>query len=234
MHNVWLFLMNVVAHLVASMSGIVSFVIAFYEAVRNRKIESWIFFAVGAICLIIAFDQAWQDEHRNVETLIAEKSTLWQERDFWRNQSYEKDASLRIRDSLLEKDTVALGNSQGALANLSNKILELDKPQAQKFTVRRVGGLDDFVRKWKHYEEFVVMTNVPVEARYLVACNQPMGDVDARIAEGGPRFPMSVQEATPNEWMIHIPSPQITPGNPLLITVGYNEDSLGICQTGPS
>jgi hypothetical protein len=54
MHNHFLFAGNVLAHFVASMSGIASFMFAMYEHVRNKKIESRIFFGVGILCLVPA------------------------------------------------------------------------------------------------------------------------------------------------------------------------------------
>src|SRR5438105_9029925 len=116
MHDQWLFFGNVFAHLVASMSSIVSFAFAVYEATKNKRIESWVFFAIGSFFLIVAFDQAWQDEHHNVRALITEKTNLSQERNFWKDQSYSKDASLRTRDELLGRNYSVLAHSQSSLA----------------------------------------------------------------------------------------------------------------------
>src|SRR5260370_42080082 len=112
MHDHLRFIWNVAAHLVASMSGIASFMFSMYEHVKGKRLESRAFFVVGVLCLVIAFDQAWQDEHNNIKVLIGEKSTLWQERDFWKSQSYDKDASLRTRDSLLLKSGTTLADTQ--------------------------------------------------------------------------------------------------------------------------
>jgi len=119
------------------MSGIASFVFATIEHVRNKKIESRAFFGVGVLCLIVAFDQAWQDEHNNVKVLIAEKSALWQERDFWKDQSYQKDASLRARDELLGRNYSVLADTQSSLATLSNRLLDVAKPAPLKIDVMR-------------------------------------------------------------------------------------------------
>lgn len=133
MYTHWLFLYNVLVHLVASMSSLVSFGISVYEAFKGKKFETWAFFAIGTLCLIIAFDQAWQDEHRNSEILKAEKSAAASERDFWKAQSYDKDSALRQRDSLLASNYTALigeqataNKSQGSLADLSKKVAELN------------------------------------------------------------------------------------------------------------
>lgn len=134
MHNHFLFIGNSFAHLVASMSGIASFIFAIIEHIRKKQIETWAFAIVGSICLIVAFDQSWQDEHRNAEVLIAEKSSLVSERDFWKNQSYEKDVSLRQVNSLLAQNYGALigeqttaNQTQQSIASLSSKILAVNQ-----------------------------------------------------------------------------------------------------------
>jgi hypothetical protein len=133
MHTHWLFTLNVGAHLVASMSSLVSFSIAIYEATRKKKFETWAFFAIGALCLIVSFDQAWNDEHRNSEVLKAQKSAAIDEREFWKAQSYLKDEALRSRDQLLAQNYGALigqqstsNLSQASLSKLSTKIAEMN------------------------------------------------------------------------------------------------------------
>src|ERR1700683_3263719 len=108
MHNHWLFIGNVLAHLVASMSGIASFAFSMWEHSRNKKIESRAFFIVGVLCLIIAFDQAWQDEHRNAETLTGERAVAIEEREFWKTQFYTTNSTLQTRDNLLAQNYGAL------------------------------------------------------------------------------------------------------------------------------
>src|SRR6267154_4801759 len=69
MHDQWGFIQSVFAHVVASMSGVASFVFSLIERIRKKKLSSRIFFAVGILCLIIAFYQAWEDEHIKVVQL---------------------------------------------------------------------------------------------------------------------------------------------------------------------
>ena len=130
MHDHWLFIWNVLGHLVASMSGVASFLLSMWEHTRQKKIESRIFFAVGVICLIVAFDQAWQDEHRNSQILIAEKAQLTSETAFWKGQSYDKDASLRSRNQLLTQNFGVLGQTQSSLAELSNRRIGRDRTRS--------------------------------------------------------------------------------------------------------
>jgi len=72
----FLFFHNVSAHLVALMSGIVSFGIGIWEKAKKNSnpIHARAFWIIAALCLIVAFDEAWQDEHRNAQVVIAEKA----------------------------------------------------------------------------------------------------------------------------------------------------------------
>ena len=74
MHIHLLFLGNLAAHLVALMSGIASFLIAVYETAKNRSLTARWFWGIGLVCVLVAADQAWQDEHRNTEKVKSEKS----------------------------------------------------------------------------------------------------------------------------------------------------------------
>jgi len=76
MHNVPLFIGNVAAHLVALMSGIASFIFATIEQVRNKPILARWFWVVGAVCLLSACEQAWQDEHRNTQAAENDKAVV--------------------------------------------------------------------------------------------------------------------------------------------------------------
>lgn len=137
MHIHWLFVPNTLSHWVASMSSIVSFTLGIVELIRNKKIESWIFFAIAGLFLIVAFDQAWQDEHRNSEIMKVEKSKAESDMTFWKDQSYSKDASLRTRDELLVKNYGVLADTQSSMATLSNRLLDVAKPEPLKIDVMR-------------------------------------------------------------------------------------------------
>jgi hypothetical protein len=117
------------------MSGIASFLMSAWEQSRNKKIESRAFFIIGVICLVIAFDQAWQDEHRNSEILTAEKSVLSSESSFWKGQSYSKDEALRSRDQLLGQNYAVLAANQLSLSELSNRLLDITGPAPRKIDV---------------------------------------------------------------------------------------------------
>ncbi len=55
----------------------------------------------GLICLFFAGYEAWKDEHARVDQFLSENQAVLKERDFWKDQNYQKDTSLRERDQLL-------------------------------------------------------------------------------------------------------------------------------------
>jgi hypothetical protein len=240
MHSHWLFIYNVGAHLVASMSGVASFIFAIIEHARGKKIETWAFSVVGAICLIVAFDQAWQDEHRNSEVMKSEKATAVQEMDFWKQQTYDKDSALRQRDALLAQNYTALigeqataNKTQDSLATLSTKILDISKPPKQKFTIGQ-NAFDSPAKPLKHFGQYVVTSNLPIRADIFLKCTPGLTIIDASIVSGGPHFPNTINQFDPLTWRISIPSPPITPETPLIITMGYDEIQNGSkCDAAP-
>jgi hypothetical protein len=177
MHTHWLFAGNVIAHLVASMSGFVSFGIAVYEAFKGKEFEGWAFFAIGAICLIVAFDQAWQDEHRNAEILIAQRAAAEVGQNFWKDQSYQKDGSLRARDELLTQNYGVLAETQSSLAALSNKLVDVVKPEPSRIDVQwtplgQERDKDNAVIS--RTIAFIARTNKPIpEVRHKIKCPFP-------------------------------------------------------------
>lgn len=227
MHNHWLFIGNVLAHWVAFMSSIVSFTIGIVEYVRNRKTEGWIFAGIAFLFLLVAGDAAWQDEHRNSQVLIAEKASLFSEKDFWKEQSYEKDEALRSRDELLAQNYAALIGEQGAankaqesLANLSGKVLELGKPKPFEWHAMALEsdepgdtlGTDPPKRR----ERWILLANkdiTPVE--FQVSCNRPIAEVETKVA--GTSGIIKTAKFSEELWGSQITSPAWGPNSPILV-----------------
>jgi len=240
MHDHWLFIGNVAAHLVASMSGAASFIFAIIEHARGKKIETWAFVAVGIMCLLLAFDQAWQDEHRNSEILAAQKLTAIQGENFWKNQSYGKDDALRSRDGLLAQNYTSLlgaqstaNKTQNSLAQLSNKILDITKPEKRVITAIPLGVSKNTQNaEGSFLEEIVLLVNKTiVSVHVLVTCDKPvvwaaggiLGNRTAVMGDlwAGPRSDRSYG---------------ITSGGavwsataPLLVTLYFNDNNERVC-----
>jgi hypothetical protein len=230
MHDQLLFAKDVFAHLVASMSGVVSFIFAMVEHARGKKIESWAFFAIGALCLIIAFDLAWQNEHDNVQVLIGEKSSLWQERDFWKQQSYDKDATLRTRDDLLAKNFTTLSQTEQSLSTLSTKLLEVTKPEPLRIIV--AGERLPWYGGNQPHE--MIMLGIPnkmvgaVDAD--VICDKAIDSVRAAMLGHDLWTGKTPDRVGENRFHINITSPIWTPTQPLVVYVRFKNELANTCE----
>ena len=205
------------------MSGIASFVFATIEHVRNKKIESRAFFGVGVLCLIVAFDQAWQDEHNNVKVLIAEKSALWQERDFWKDQSYQKDASLRARDELLGRNYSVLADTQSSLATLSNRLLDVAKPAPLKIDVMRwqIPATYTYANMGKvQFWVVVLIANKTVSpTRGTITCDAPFGALTSTILSHTSTMRSDYEQTSPKSVHVECMYPPWSAQNPLVFAV---------------
>jgi hypothetical protein len=230
MHNHWLFIGNVFTHWVSAMSGIVSLTLGIVEYFRKQKVEGVIFCVIAVLFLFVSCDLAWQDEHRNAQLAIAEKSDAYSEKNFWQAQSYEKDNALRSRDQLLAQNYTALIGEQGtanktqqSLAELSGKILEIGKPVAQKTTVL---FLDSDDKQTPRIIRWILITNEPITPVNMdVQCNRL---VDAAVLEAiGTAGQMGAGpvKLAPNLMRFSISSPAWIPNGPLLAIVKYEGDS---------
>ena len=217
------------------MSGIASFIFAAVEHIRGKKTESRAFLAVGVICLTLAFDQAWQDEHNNVKVLIGDKGALSQERDFWKDQSYDKDASLRSRDEMLTKNYGVLAETQSSLAALSNRLVGLQEPL--KITPHFIGLVPSQVNtniQARYHGTFLVLTNKPITpVRLLVTCDAEILSTSGGVlgTAGGMGGGWGGRVTSSNkQFGVGILSPAWTPVNPLLVTIYTNESDAGNCS----
>lgn len=222
MHNHWLFAWNVLAHWVASMSSIVSFTLGVVELLRNRKTEAWIFWAIACLFLTMAFDQAWQDEHRNAELLKTEKSSAVGDREFWKSQSYEKDSALRQCGQ-------SVNGLQGTL-NLcvSGSVEKLKKGQLALVASKMI--VPD-IPKYARFQQILLMSNQPVEVEFRVHCDSEIAFVSAALlntstvmgGRGGGRI-------SPTDWDISIGAPLLTPSTPLDVVVYYSGAKEPTCS----
>jgi hypothetical protein len=236
MHNYWLFIRNVLAHWVAAMSGIVSLALGIVEYFRKRQTEAKLFAVVACVFLMPAFYQAWQDEHHNSEILIAEKSTAVSERDFWRQQAYRKDDALRSRDQLLAQNYTALIGEQGtankaqdSLAQLSGKILDIDKPAPLRVITQSLAEPSGDGSIKVRY--FIVLTNKTVNPAIMnVVCDQDISAGEGAVV-GAKQEMMGIGPVVAKRrFNLSITSPPWSPLSPILLDVHYSgpEPNCGI------
>ena len=117
------------------------------------------------------------------------ESSLFSERDFWKQQSYDKDSALRSLNGLLAQNLTALSQeqqvesktqeagseAQKSLAELSSKILDINKPIQQKTTLIFFDKDDS---KSPTVARFLLLTNMSVSpVRMNIECNWSMQSV---------------------------------------------------------
>jgi hypothetical protein len=221
-HPQLLFIYNVAAHWVASMSSVVSFTLGIIETIRNRKTEGRIFFSVAGLFLILAFDQAWQDEHRNSELLKAEKAVASSEKNFWESQSYQKDNSLRVRDELLTQNYEVLAQTQSSLAELSNKLVDIAKPAPFKADVMRwkIPAVLHTPSGPTEITVLVLIGNRTMdETRGTFSCDKPFTGLTSTILTHGSAMRADWEQKTPTSVHVEYSYPPWSKSNPLVFSV---------------
>jgi hypothetical protein len=234
MENHFLFLGNVAAHLVALMSGIASFIIATIEAARKRPLSERVFWIIGAICIVASFDLAWQDEHRNAQVLINEKSSLASSYGTCRSdlkvadeqvQFFEKQTGIGLtnfnrQQTTLNTCVVALGRSN-VKQPLRITVREADIPV--KTTSERNGA--------GHPSVLVMDTNMIITPVHgTLTCNRPFTFMGTSFARG-PYVGMTEDPKMIgyNKARIDIEMPAWNPDTPLIVLL-VNDGELGPCE----
>ncbi len=238
MHNHFVFILHVLAHWVATMSGSISLAIALYQAFKKRAIESRTYFVIAGLFFFVSCDWVWQDEHHNVETLIVEKRNLWQERDFWKDQSYQKDSSLRAKDELLGKNTNALIQTQSSLAALSNRILDVAGPTPRKLDVHRWKIPETYtyanvgrVQFWS----LVVTSNRAISpAKGTIKCDGDFRIVETTLLFHGSTLRAGYDTLSPKSVHVDFAYPPLSADNPLVFFVFTKEGTeINECSFAP-
>jgi hypothetical protein len=190
------------------------------------------------LCLIIAFDQAWQDERNNVKVLIGEKSTLWQERDFWKDQSYAKDTSLRNRDELLGKNYGVLADTQSSLANLSNRPLDVAGPVPRKIDALRWKIPQTYtyenVGRVQFWTLVVVSNKVVNPAKGVITCDADFTIVETTILTHGSNLRAAYDTISPKTVHVDFVYPPLSAENPLVFSLFTKEGTeINDCSFKP-
>jgi hypothetical protein len=230
----FLFLGNVAAHLVALMSGIASFLLAAVQAIRKKPIWENVFWIAGGLCLFVAFDQAWQDEHRNTQTVIAEKATFAASYGSCssdlkiasaQTQFFEKQANMGMTNFNTQQETL---NSCVVSLGRSNA------PEPIKITVKEaafsVKGQSAHVGNGSPSALVLETNQIITPVHGTLTCNRPFSLLDAEFAMG-PHWTLSASKTViaPNKARLEIETPAWNPGTPLVFLV-FSAGDLSPCD----
>lgn len=155
---------------------------------------------------------------------------------FWKQQSYEKDASLRSRDQLLGQNYSALigeqstaNDSQSALAKLSDKILDIGRPL--KLNVVTQPLMEPPGDGPIEVRYFIVLTNKTVNPAFMnVSCDQDITAGEGAVV-GTTQTLMGIGPVVgKRRFNLSITSPPWGPLSPVLLDVHYSgtEPNCGV------
>lgn len=187
MHNHWLFIGNVAAHLVALMSGIASFFIGIYEKGKNRPVATKAFWAIAVLCLLFAFDQAWQDEHRNTQAVIQEKSDAWTKFSTCDKQLAVDEAVLKTNQGTMMTQQALLSGQQDTFNKCMLTLGMKSTPEPPRVDVQWLTMGEQHDKDNKPVSQtlvFVGRTNRPLpEVRHKLKCPFPFKFHTAGLSE---------------------------------------------------
>lgn len=98
MDAVMLFVSAVMAHWLFTFGGIAMVAFGLYEKLNEKDTEKWIFWGLAVVLLLVAFYQAWSDEHRNTQAVIQERQAAIIAQNRAEALNGEKDRELAGKD----------------------------------------------------------------------------------------------------------------------------------------
>jgi hypothetical protein len=243
-----LFIGNVLSHLVALMSGIASFAIAVWQAVKKHKISERIFWVIGALCLLMAFDQSWQDEHRNTQVVIVEKASEVGAKNSCFNDLRVQDAYVKGVESLNSSQRQTIDNQRNVnekqQSAVNSCVISLGKMNPvinTKIVVLNVpiGEVTKHYRE-AYYSEMIITTNRLIRPVGNLKCDKSFAPVDP------PQVPTLWQGPTmigyapavsvsDHEYQIRITNTggDWGPNSPIFFRVTSDFNNLGECTFTP-
>jgi hypothetical protein len=251
-----LFVGNVAAHWVALMSGIASVIVATYENIRNKPILARWFWVVALVCLAAACDGAWQDEHRNTETVKAEKSAQAGLANSCINDARVEHAYMEGLQGLNASQRQTIDKQQQAndvqQRDVASCVVSLGKmnPKVREeivvvpislFTMDKTGKLVSKIGLLKVYVSLLVITTNEVQPRFhgTLRCENPFTALNAPQLPDTSQTVMKVT-ATPNrisdreyEISATVAGTEWAPAHPAYMTVSTDSETTGKCSFVP-
>jgi hypothetical protein len=229
-----LFIGAVAAHWMASFGGVFLMIVAIIEKLRHKEVNAWVFWSGAFVCMLVAFYGAWVDEHHNTEQVITDKALIAGERDFWKAQSFAKDDSLRTMTGLLAQNFNTLSGTQNSLTALSNKILDVTKPEPMTIHSVDIGPMKSTDGNGsKFQEQFVLLVNKTITPVHLVVtCDQPIASAGGGILGSRTTILSDLWGGAISDrsWRVGAGGGVWGPLSPLVVTVYFNDGDLRRCH----
>jgi len=196
-------------------------------------------FVIAALFLYVAGYQVWLDEHHNTDQVAREKAEFSKEREFWKDQSYQKDGAVRSRDNLLSQNFTTLTQSQQQYNEMTKKVLEM-KPEPLNYVLVQEGSPPN-PQPGYTLQHYLIIPNRVVLAKGQFSCGVELTDVHTFVAGTANTFIGGSQSGGGNMLMadntivqIDILSPNMGPTSPLSISFLTKDSSkITACHFRP-
>jgi len=163
---------------------------------------------------------------------------LSQERDFWKGQSYEKDASLRTRDELLAKNLNALTQTETSFAALSNRLLDVAGPTARKLDVQRWKIPETYtyanVGRVQFWTLVILSNRVISPAKGTIKCDGDFHIIETTLLTHGSTLRAGYDTLSPRSVHVDFAYPPLSAENPLVFFLYTKEGAeINECLFAP-
>jgi hypothetical protein len=239
--KLFLYLSAVGNHWLFSFGGVALVVIAIIETARKKKVAERIFWVLAAICLFIAFYQAWLDEHHNTEVVIGEKAEVWSKFNQCDIERASKSVLADGYSAQIKDQRGRIDSQQGTIdsqqGTVSTCVLALAKsvvpePQRTYFLVNET--IPSKLENGEFFRQFIILTNKSVNpVRMHVGCAGPTPFVLKPRLAASSWHDSSVTLGAKGIFDVLINNPPWTPVNPLLLNVSAKDSNIGQCWVQP-
>lgn len=234
------------------MSGIVSFTLGIVEYFRKQKTEATIFAVVAMLFLLVACDEAWQDEHRNAEVVAAERSAAVSSQsvcqtDLRVEDAYSKGIEGQLGDArgALDKQAASLTQQQGTINSCVVSLGKMNPAINTHVSVATHVAASQTLKNQKygfteetvHFYTIVIMTNRKLEPDGLLKCDKSFTPHSADLSEHTNAYMVmspTLDRIADNEYRLRVvdTGADWTEGNPLLLSATSDSDKLK-CSFAP-
>lgn len=240
-----LFALNVLSHLVALMSGIVSFGLALWAEIKKKPHHSLVFWIIGGLCLIIAFDQSWRDEHRNTQSVVEQKSELsakltacsidlraaTDKATFFEEQTHTQQQTINGLQQTMAGQQQTANSQQTAMNSCVVALGQKAVGEPVNVSVWQEEIPND--PKGPKLTGIVLLVNRTVTLRGDLECPAPFGlahwGMMKKPISGGIETDYRAEVLAPNRIHINLGLPPWEPGMPVLLMLTHKDD-IGTCS----
>jgi hypothetical protein len=184
MDKIMLFVSAVAAHWLFTFGGIAMVAFGLYEKYKHKETAKWVFWGFAVVLLLVAFYQAWGDEHSNSALLIEQKASAWSQ---FNQCDKERLSKSLLNDQFVRRIDSQQGIIDSQLSTVTSCIATLTKanlPEPLRITTRGV-RINESQQNTRPTIILVAETNRIVPAFVgKIKCDAPFAFIQAEMIGG--------------------------------------------------